>query len=209
MNRNSKQRIRWSLTIFCIAVVLILTGTLVFRSVQGDTNLNLPSDSTTPPSNNTTHTPKQSPSVSGVNTNSVQLICGANQDDNSTIDITNVDSFGSHLTERQVWLIEVQICGTIGYNTPLGVPIDTQILIRDSLYSQVFDSTTQSFITTFLVDLPSQSMTFKVWTQWLKVDDPNNPSIYDDAAVSCPDPSEVIYGPFDNCVDAAIINQSG
>lgn len=104
-------------------------------------------------------------------------------------------------------MIEGAVCDTISYNVPAGVPSDTQVLIRDGSYQQTFNSTMQIYATTFIIDIPGLKMTFDVSDQWSPL--PTSQTGLDEYPcwISCPKPNELIYGPFDGCIDADYVIQ--
>jgi len=142
--------------------------------------------------------PSNSPSASG---GPSANICIDAFDTGEYLPISNYSSVVRNVPDSERIKLEWLLCSLASANWMDGVPADTQAVTRERSYKQTYTKKTQMYTTTFIVDLPSLSASFRMRDRWSTLpDDQVGLDGETNAQIRCPDPEDLIYGPFD-CVD--------
>ena len=130
------------------------------------------------------------------------LICSTADAGSGIVPIANYVEYALDITEATRTLIEQQVCLTASYNYPAGIPADTTMVIRS--YGETYDASTNLITTELIVDLEAADISFEVVTQMPATPDKQTGQWADaTVVVHCLPDDELIYGPFDYCVDHA------
>lgn len=182
--------------IIAITSLVILVAIVAISLIGGnDDNEALPSQSTE--QSTTTTQDQTNSSISYSNTSTLGRTV-AYDDIQSFADpiINNYDQVVSNLPRDRELAATRMLLYALHDNNQSAIPAD--INIRNGSYSQTLEQDTMTYMTTYIVDIPSIQQSYRITDQYSPVEQ-YNPVNYA-TVVTCLDDSEQIYD-FSNCTD--------
>ena len=182
--------------IIAITSLVILVAIVAISFIGGnDDNEALPSQSTE--QSTTTTQDQTNSSISYSNTSTLGRTV-AYDDIQSFADsiINNYDQVVSNLPRDRELAATRMLLYALHDNNQSAIPAD--INIRNGSYSQTLEQDTMTYMTTYIVDIPSIQQSYRITDQYSPVEQ-YNPVNYA-TVVTCLDDSEQIYD-FSNCTD--------